>query len=363
MKNTTDKKRFVRSFCVLSVAAIILCSSLVTVAAAIANAAIYDTGAAQSTDRAEESTASGSKKVVLDVNGNRKTVFFSGSTVAELLRATHTEPGDNQIVIPDPSGAVTPYMVVTVRDAKTVTLTADGKTAKVKLACGRLTESLRLAGIPLSSDDLLNVPRDSRVEEVDRLTIRRVTYRQTTAVETVAYRQKTETSDKLAAGKTTKQTAGKNGEKTIVKRVKYIDGVQASETVVSETITRQPVDEVTLVGVKGAKGVFTDENGATVAYKEVFTGSGTAYTAEAGAATATGVAAYRGGVAVNPELIPYGSRLYVVAADGSVVYGYCTAVDTGGALMDGSAIVDCFYDTYDECINFGRRDVKVYVIA
>ena len=36
--------------------------------------------------------------------------------------------------------------------------------------------------------------------------------------------------------------------------------------------------------------------------------------------------------------------------------------DTGGALMDGSAIVDLFYFSYDDCVNFGRRDVNVYVL-
>ncbi len=30
--------------------------------------------------------------------------------------------------------------------------------------------------------------------------------------------------------------------------------------------------------------------------------------------------------------------------------------------MDGSAIVDCFYNSYDECVNFGRRNVNVYIL-
>ncbi len=59
----------------------------------------------------------------------------------------------------------------------------------------------------------------------------------------------------------------------------------------------------------------------------------------------------------------YGSKLYVESVDGSIVYGYCTAVDTGGFCDDGSAIIDVFYDTYDECVNWGRRDVNVYVVA
>ena len=99
------------------------------------------------------------------------------------------------------------------------------------------------------------------------------------------------------------------------------------------------------------------------AYSSVVTGSGTAYTAPAGSLTATGVTAYHGGVAVNPNIIPYGSKLYIVSTDGSFVYGYATAVDTGGALMSGTAIVDCFYNTYDECVSFGRRNVNVYIVG
>ena len=133
-------------------------------------------------------------------------------------------------------------------------------------------------------------------------------------------------------------------------------------------ITKEPVDKVVLMGTKGSNvsnpvGTFTDMNGNTVAYSSVVTGSGTAYTAPAGSLTATGVTAYHGGVAVNPNIIPYGSKLYIVSTDGSFVYGYATAVDTGGALMSGTAIVDCFYNTYDECVSFGRRSVNVYIVG
>ena len=29
----------------------------------------------------------------------------------------------------------------------------------------------------------------------------------------------------------------------------------------------------------------------------------------------------------------------------------------------GTAIVDCFYNTYDECVSFGRRNVNVYIVG
>ena len=54
--------------------------------------------------------------------------------------------------------------------------------------------------------------------------------------------------------------------------------------------------------------------------------------------------------------------MYIVSEDG-FVYGYATAIDTGGALMDGSAIVDVYYPTYDDCVVFGRRNVYVYILS
>ena len=67
-------------------------------------------------------------------------------------------------------------------------------------------------------------------------------------------------------------------------------------------------------------------------------------------------------MAVNPSIIPYGTKMYITASDGSYVYGYATAIDTGGALMDGSAIVDLFMNSYADCANFGRRDVTIYIL-
>lgn len=224
-----------------------------------------------------------------------------------------------------------------------------------------------MIGFQLGKDDVLSVERNEAIENIDKLTVQRVVYKDETTTESVAYDSVKENSNQIDLGETKLKTKGVNGEKAVVSRVKYVDGKRDSAEKIAEKLIKKPVDEVTLVGTKGAgtaggAGTFTDSNGVKVSYKYMLSGSGTAYTAPAGALTATGNPAHFGGVAINPELIPYGSKLYVESVDGSFVYGYCTAIDTGGALEDGSAIVDCFYDTYNECVNFGRRDVNVYVI-
>lgn len=67
-------------------------------------------------------------------------------------------------------------------------------------------------------------------------------------------------------------------------------------------------------------------------------------------------------VAVHPEEIPYGTRMYITSADGSFVYGCAIAADTGTGLMDDIIDVDLYYDTYTEsCLN-GRKYVNIYIL-
>ena len=70
--------------------------------------------------------------------------------------------------------------------------------------------------------------------------------------------------------------------------------------------------------------------------------------------TATGMVARRGVVAVDPDIIPLGSRLYIPG------YGEAIAADTGGAIVGDT--IDLCMESYDEAIEFGRRSVEVYVI-
>lgn len=76
--------------------------------------------------------------------------------------------------------------------------------------------------------------------------------------------------------------------------------------------------------------------------------------------TASGTKARVGAVAVDPTVIPLGTKLYIEYADGTGGYGYATAEDTGSAIKGYR--IDLFFNTYQECMEFGRRRVIVYVL-
>lgn len=104
-----------------------------------------------------------------------------------------------------------------------------------------------------------------------------------------------------------------------------------------------------------------DENGVPTEYVNVLTGNACAYTAAPDALMSTGKAVFQGYVAVDPDVIPYGSELYIVAEDGEV-YGYAIAADTGYSVRKGHIIVDLFMNEYDDCIQWGNKPVNVYVL-
>lgn len=107
-------------------------------------------------------------------------------------------------------------------------------------------------------------------------------------------------------------------------------------------------------------GVLTLKDGTTLNYSGVRSMTATAYTTGhggVGTRTASGTAVHVGSVAVDKSVIPLGTRMYIVAG-GNVVYGLAVAEDTG---VKGNKI-DLYYDTYEECIQFGRRSCTVYIL-
>lgn len=389
MRFLSDKLRIAKSAAALTLVAAIILGSIITVAAAVQSGS---NSAANSEDnngfqsKVEYELSNGdlvvthnngleldvkildANKVTINYGDKTQDIPLAKGTVDDALEKAGITLADDEISVPAPESKITGETEINIYKTKSVSVTADGKTKDIRLALVNVFDALNIAGYEIDENDILSTSGDEKVENISAVTVKRVTYKTESSKEKIDYDTVKENSDDVELGETKVKTEGKKGEKIVTRECKYVDGKKVSEKVVNNKTIKKPVDKVVLVGTKGAAthggaGTFTDSNGATVAYSQVLTGSGTAYTAPAGAGTATGVPAYHGGVAVNPNIIPYGSKLYIVSTDGSFVYGYATAVDTGGALMDGSAIVDCFYNTYSECVNFGRRDVNVYILA
>ena len=138
------------------------------------------------------------------------------------------------------------------------------------------------------------------------------------------------------------------------KLVKKVDEIIAEGTSVVEPYCK--IDDPSIVL----------EIGRPVNYEYIVSGKATAYTAPMGAYTASGRLAEIGTCAVNPNVIPYGSKLYIVGQNDNVCYGYAIAADTGDGMMDGTIPVDLYMgnceDHFIDSCEWGLQYVDIYVI-
>jgi len=147
---------------------------------------------------------------------------------------------------------------------------------------------------------------------------------------------------------------GEEGLKEATVKLHLVDGAEAAAVTIAEKVLKSPKPQIVSVGTREV----VQTSRGTVRFRQAYWMEATAYLPSDGGGhgiTASGLSARYGIVAVDPNVIPLGTRLYVPG------YGLALAADTGGAII-GNKIDLCMED-YHAAWEFGRRMVKVYVLA
>ena len=270
-------------------------------------------------------------------------------------------------------------MKVFIRRAFSVSIDSDGEVQKLFIAKGNVSDAIAKAGITLNSDDIVTPSLDTKLSGFTKIKIRRVRYKTRSEKQAVDFETKIIPSADMYIDESETVTPGKKGEKLVFYTEKYVDGVLEETVFSKEKVTKKAVTEVKKVGTKKREtlaafkntdapisdialpaDVKLDKNGIPVDYAYCVEGKATAYTGDP--ATASGRKPMPGHIAVDPKEFPYGTELYVVSADGSYVYGYCIAADTGGFVSMGNTDIDLYMDNEQMCRDWGNRGVKIYVL-
>lgn len=252
-----------------------------------------------------------------------------------------------------------------------VEISADGLSTLVQVTDKDTTvkDAIQQAGVTVGELDQVSVDTDATVTDGMLVQVDRVAYEEYTVTETVYCKTTYRYSCVLKPGVTKVDRYGRNGEKTITYRKVIVNGEVVKTEQVDEEITKKAVNKVVLKGSsygtpisKTPSGVEIDldEKNQPISYSRKIYGSCTAYHGDT--ATSTGRKPGVGVVAVDPREIPYGSVLWIVSKDGSFVYGYAVAGDTGGFIHNSETVVDLYMDSVVEMNTFGRRNLNVYVI-
>ncbi|MBR5632434.1 MAG: hypothetical protein IKW68_00505 [Clostridia bacterium] len=132
--------------------------------------------------------------------------------------------------------------------------------------------------------------------------------------------------------------------------VTYVNGVETERVVEREYTSTYPVSAVVYRGVGGTVNM----GGQTVSFSYYIDCDSTFY--YSGGTTASGLPADENVVAVDPRVIPLGTKIYIPGV------GYRTAADTGSAIK-GNIIDICFDRDNPLCKTYGRKTVRVYILG
>ena len=262
------------------------------------------------------------------------------------------------------------YTNITITNGFNVPITVDGTTVNTYMLSGTVEDCLKAAGVLLGEYDYTQPSLNTPLQEGDSVRVYRVEYIDNVYEETVPYGTDYRANSLIFRFKKRQYVLreGVEGLNLVTYRERYVDGEKESALVTKVETVREPVNELVLKYAKEAISPLAAPEGVEIVnnvptrYKSVIQNTpATGYYSARGKG-ASGLGLFYGSVAVNPNVIPYGSKLYITSPDGEFIYGFAIATDTGTALMQGIIGVDLFYETYKESALNWKNTVNIYII-
>lgn len=263
---------------------------------------------------------------------------------------------------------------ITVRRNQQVTVDHCGEVIRVNTFGETVGDLLNRLEVPTNGCFRVSHPLDTPTSDGLQIQITCQMDREEVRLETIAYTTRYCQYPGLPEGQEEVIVAGSDGQKRIVELVSYTNYQEQNRTLVEESVLREPVDRIVVVGTgtEGklntkapaiGDGVIVLPTGEILTYSSTGKYKATAYThTDAGCdmITATGTTVRIGTVAVDPRVIPYGTRMYIVSNDGKYIYGVSAAEDCGGGIKGNR--LDLYFPTTSECFKFGVRGCTVYFL-
>lgn len=305
------------------------------------------------------------------------TVETDGNSVDSALDEAGIDLNATDLVAADES-AEDGTVQVSVTHKQYATLTVDGSISSIQLEDGdTVSDILDRLNVHLGEHDIVSADLDSTVNGGDSIVVNRVEIAYYDITEESGYEKTRQPDPDSYRGVEYIKQAGVPGTTTYHHKVTVIDGGEP-EDVVDSTSSTDMVPEITAYGTRVStpslsglsqsqdyitniddeRKTITTKSGATYSFYSEKYFSCTAYTSKKGKHTSTGRVASVGVVAVDPSVIPYGTRMFIVSDSGSIVYGTAVAGDCG---VKGNRI-DLYFNSTSTCYSFGNRTMKVYFL-
>ena len=312
------------------------------------------------------------KTTYIITDGEDVTVCTSYSTnVEKVLDKAGIQLDANDIYTSVPGDGVSE---ITIQRGQSITLYNCGKKMDVIGYNETVQALLDRLGVPSSGDFLVSADLNAAASEGMQIRVDHVLHNTEVSVVEIPYETVYCYDSDLAQGEQYLVREGITGQKQLIANVDYLNGEETGRTLLVEAMLCETVSEVVVIGTGEnttgngkapaiGDGVIVTHDGQILTYSSSDQFKATAYThTDEGCdmTTATGTTVRIGTVAVDPKVIPYGTRMFIVTNDGAYIYGEGTAEDCGGAIKGNR--LDLYFPTDPECWEFGVRMATVYFL-
>lgn len=303
------------------------------------------------------------KTLIISIDGKEETFVTYKGTVKDVLQEKGIVLASKDKVQPSLESKVSEKETIKLKTAIPVDIKVNGIQVQVLTAEDTVKnmldaeeKTLQEQGIDFDEEiDEISPSLDSTIDSDTNLQIVKVQTSDLVQKQPINFDTIVEKNEELDSSVQKVKSEGVNGQKEITYQVVYKDGVEVSRNVKSTKTIVEPQNKVV---VKGTGHVYASRGGGNITYKKKISSVATAYSNHSNTATGRRPVRNEGGlstIAVDPSVIPLGSKVYV---DG---YGYAIASDTGGAIKGNR--IDVYLNSSSECDNWGRRSVNTLIVA
>lgn len=311
------------------------------------------------------------KEVIINDDGKQIAVKTMKDTVEEVLNECGIEIGPYDYIDMQLSTKLhrRGKNEINIKRAVPVNFYADGQKTTIMTCYDTLEEVIKNSNIRLGPKDRLEgAALKDKVTSGMNVRIIRVSEKIEKEEIPIPYRVVNRKNDNLDEGKQRVIQEGVEGKREKLFKVTLENGKEIARELIKDTIISNPVDKIIEFGIVLN---YKTARGDVIRYKKVLNMTATAYTASfkdtgkhpdhpAFGITRTGIRAKKGIIAVDPKVIPLGTKVYVEVIGKTPDYGFALAADTGGAIKGNK--IDLYFDDQDFVDRWGRKKVRVYIL-
>lgn len=153
-----------------------------------------------------------------------------------------------------------------------VTINSDGTDRQVRTQQATVGGLLVERDVAIGAEDTLEPGRDAKITDGLYIKVNRVRNAVVKETQTIGRSVTTIKDDSLTLGTSKVKTEGSDGQKEVLFKINYQNGVEQARTVISEKVISQPVEKVVIVGTKARLDGDPVEVGRIMAAQRGWTG-------------------------------------------------------------------------------------------